>query len=78
MINYITLGNGLKRDFNKPTKKFISDMVFGISASKSCRLTGIGRALKEDISIKKTVERLGRNLSHFSGAQTLMQNYLVH
>jgi hypothetical protein len=50
MVNYSTLGHNLKRGiFNfcgklsngmkKPTQKFITDMVYGIIASKSSSLT---------------------------------------
>jgi hypothetical protein len=38
-------------------------MIFGIIAAQNCKLTEIGRKLKEPILLKKTVERLGRNLS---------------
>ena len=88
MINYSTLGNGLKRGLlrfsekiskglTKPMRKFIADMVYGITASRSCKLTNIGRALKEDILLKKVVDRLGRNLANFSEKETLMANYLT-
>ena len=88
MINYNTLGNNLKRDlfkfsekiskdFTKPTRKFTADMVFGIISAKSCKLTDIGRTLKEDIALKKTEERLCRNLANFSDRETLMNNYLT-
>jgi hypothetical protein len=90
MTDYNTLGNRLKvrilglankvsGDFNKPTQKFIADMLYGIIAAGSCMLTEIGRTLKEQIKLKKTVERLGRQLSSFSEAErnTLMQDYLT-
>jgi len=88
MIHYNTLGNGLKRGllryakkiskgFHKPTQRFMADMIYGIIASGSCKLTDIGRALKEDISLKKVVDRLGRNLAEFSDKDTLMANYLA-
>ena len=88
MIHFNTLGNGLKRgllgfskniskDFPKTTRRFVADMIFGIIASNSCKLTDIGRALKEDTSLKKVVDRLGRNLAGFSKNETLMANYLA-
>jgi hypothetical protein len=88
MTNYNTLGNHLKRrilrftdkisgGFTKPERKFIADMVFGIIASNSCKLTDIGRVLKESVALKKTVERLGRNLANFSQSEALMHNYLA-
>ena len=87
MINYNTLGNNLKRgilkysekvskNFSKPKQKFIADMVYGIVSSGSCKLTEIGRSLKEDISFKKVVDRLGRNLSLFEEREALMNNYI--
>ena len=51
-------------------------MIFGIISSKNCKLTKIGCALKENIALKKTVERLGRNLSAFSDEKTLMDSYI--
>ncbi|MCL2334435.1 MAG: transposase [Endomicrobia bacterium] len=88
MIYYNTTGNRLKRGllnftksisdgFTKPTGKFIADMVYGMIGSGSCKLTEIGRELKEEISFKKTVDRLGRNLSAFSEKEVLMTNYLA-
>jgi hypothetical protein len=87
MINYSTIGSNLKRGllrfteeisdgFSKPIQKFIADMVYGMVASNNCKLTEIGRALKEDIALKKTVERLGRNLAQFSEQEALMNKYL--
>ena len=90
MIHYNTIGNRIKvglvnfskritENFNKPTRKFITDMLFGIIASNSCKLTEISRALKESIALKKTTERLGRNLSDFTveDRQVLMESYLT-
>ena len=48
--------------FSKPKLKFIEQMVFGIQASKDVKLSNISRALGEPISLKKTEERLSRNL----------------
>jgi hypothetical protein len=54
-------------------------MIFGIISSNNCQLTQIGRALKEDISLKKTAGRLGRNLAKFTQEERdiLMRNYLA-
>lgn len=88
MTNYNTLGCNFKRGlldfiikisrgFKKTTLRFIAEMVFGIIAANSCKLTDIGRALKEKILLKKTIDRLGRNLSSFSYNEALMENYLA-
>jgi len=58
-------------------QRFVSDMIYGITASGSCKLTDIGRALKEDITIKKTVDRLGRNLGNMPSKDKLIANYLA-
>jgi len=46
----------------KVTRRFVAEMVFGIQARGSVRLTEVGRALGERISLKKTEERLSRQL----------------
>ena len=45
-----------------PAQRFVSEMVYGIQASGSVLLTEIGRSLEEGIAVKKTEERLSRNL----------------
>ena len=88
MTDYNTLGNKVRagmitfskkisHGFSKPAQRFIADMLVGIIGSNSSKLTKIGRELKEDIGLKKTVERLGRNLSGFSNAEQLTANYLA-
>jgi hypothetical protein len=46
----------------KVTRRFVAEMIFGIQARGSVRLTEVGRALNERISLKKTEERLSRQL----------------
>jgi len=89
MINYNTFGNKIKekiRNFSKiisqglkkPEIKFIEALFYGVSAAQSCVLTEISRELKEDIPVKKTEERIARNLKDFSreDEQKLQQNYV--
>lgn len=87
MINYSTLNSNLKRGilnfsekiskkFSRPVMKFICNMIFGILASKSCLLSEIGRSLNENISLRKTVTRLSRNLNDFDGGDVLFEEYL--
>jgi hypothetical protein len=45
-----------------PELKFLGDMLYGIQAAKDVKLSCIGRALDEDIPLRKTEMRLGRNL----------------
>jgi len=87
MINYNTTGASLKRGLlnfsnkitkklTKPMEKFVAEMIYGIIASKSCKLTEIGKELKENIALKKVSERLGRNLKNFADSEILTENYL--
>ncbi len=46
----------------KVARRFVAEMVFGIQARGSVRLTEVGRALGERISLKKTEGRLSRQL----------------
>jgi len=54
--------NRLGRGQTKPMAGYLRDMVFGISASHSAMLSGIGRALGEDADLITTEMRLSRNL----------------
>jgi len=50
--------------FTKPKKKFVRQMIQGIIKSKSCILRRIAISLEEDITVKKTCERLRKYLSN--------------
>lgn len=87
MINYNRLSWLLKREIlnfskkickglKRPGFKLLSNMLYGISESGSCHLSKISRALKEDITLKKTIERLSRGLDSFSESKKMMDNYL--
>lgn len=87
MINFNTLTHNLKRGFlkfsekisknlSRPDFKFISQMIYGIFKSQSCQLSKIARALNEDITLKKTIDRLSRNLNEFEERELLLENYL--
>lgn len=79
MSDYNTFANSLKRSVllfvdslskktSIPVRKFLRDMIFGILSSQSVQLASIGRALHESIDLKKTQERLSRNLQSFSNS----------
>jgi hypothetical protein len=48
--------------FSKPQAAFLQEMIYGIQASQDVKVSCIGRALGEDIELKKTEERLSRHL----------------
>ena len=87
MINYNTLNSNLKRGIlkftekislgmSRPVFKFISQMIYGMLNCQSCHLSQIARALNEDISLKKTIDRLSRNLSSFNSGEQLLEKYV--
>jgi hypothetical protein len=51
-------------------------MIYGILCSQSCHLSKIARSLGEGILLKKTIDRLSRNLSTFSQGDKLFDNYI--
>ena len=85
MNNYIKQSNQLKeffidfalklsKNFTKPNKKFICEMLFGIASAKSIHITKIARTLKENISVKETSNRLYERLNDFD-YDNLWKNY---
>lgn len=87
MINYSRLSWLLKREIlnfskkickglKRPEFKLLFNMLYGISESGSCHLSKISRALKEDITLKKTIDRLSRGLNSFSENDEMMDNYI--
>ena len=49
--------------FSKPQAQFVEQMIFGIQAAQDVKLSNIGRALGEPITLKKTEERLSHHLA---------------
>src|SRR4030066_1650390 len=60
----------------KVSRRFVAEMVFGIQARGSVRLTEVGRSLGEKISLKKTEERLSRQLGR-RGLERRVQRRLI-
>jgi len=73
IVNY---SNKISKGLSLPDKKFIIDMLYGLNASCSVILSDIARNLKEDITLKKTVERLSRNICEFDDRNIIYDNYL--
>lgn len=67
----------LTKDMSLPHSKFIFQMMYGLIESQSVMLSEISRALKEDISLKKTIDRLSRNLLKFNNREQLFNNYII-
>jgi len=60
----------------KVSRRFVAEMVFGIQARGSVRLTEVGRSLGERITLKKTEERLSRQLGR-RGLDRKIQRRLI-
>ena len=87
MTHYTTLSSNLKRgilsftksfssDLSRPEFKFITQMIYGLLCSKSCHLSKISRTLNESVLLKKTIERLSRNLASFAKWDLLLDSYV--
>ena len=53
----------ISRQFSKPKRRLIQELIYGIQASKDVKLSNIARSLQEDIPLIKTEDRLSRNLA---------------
>ena len=73
ILNY---SKKITKGLSVPNKKFITDMLYGLNSSCSVILSDIARSLKEDITLKKTVERLSRNIAEFDNRDVIYNNYL--
>jgi hypothetical protein len=57
-------------------QRFVEEMVYGIQARGSVRLSEVARALEEKISMKKVIERLSRNLARKGLAERIGESVL--
>ncbi|KXS46000.1 MULTISPECIES: transposase [unclassified Candidatus Frackibacter] len=87
MINYTKLIYQLKRKLSsfskkitkklsKPKSKFVFQVLYGLLENQTVLLSEISRALKEDITLKKTIDRLSRNFKNFDEQQKIMDDYI--
>ncbi len=65
------------QSLTRPMFKFVAQMIYGIMSAQSCQLSQIARSLNEQSSLKKTIERLSRNLNAFCEQETLTMNYIA-
>ncbi len=66
----------ISQGLSRPEFKFVAQMVYGVLSAQSCHLSKIARSLNEQSSLKKTIDRLSRNLNSFSKQETLTNNYV--
>ena len=74
----IKFSEKISKDLGKTTKKFISDMIYGIEKGKSILISEIARSLDEKIKLKNTIERLCDNCNNLSQEEIniIKENYL--
>lgn len=67
----------LSRGLPKAARRFVGEMIYGIQARQSVMLTDIARCLEEPTTMKKTEERLSRQLSREGLGRVLQDNLLA-
>ncbi len=66
----------ISHGFQKPTTKFMVQMLYGIQASKDVKLSNISRSLSEQIPLIKTEGRLSRNMGNHDLTEQINRNLL--
>ena len=54
----VNFSKKVTKNVNKSTSKFVMDMIYGISKSKSCLISEISRSLEEKINLNYTIESI--------------------
>ena len=67
----------ISHNLSLPKKKFVKQMLTGILKSNSVIVRRIGQSLNENIYLKKTSERLYRNIKEKGLDEKLRDNLLV-
>jgi hypothetical protein len=70
----LRFSEAVSQGLSRPQLKFISQLIYGMLAAQSCHLSKIARALGEGISLKKSIDRLSRNLGAFRDRDRLAEN----
>ena len=71
----VNFSKKMSRGLSKPNKKFLADMIYGISASKDIKISKIAKQLHEDIKLDNTIERLCLHLNSFEDNKKVNENY---
>ena len=66
----------LSKSFCKTEKRFIHEMIYGIQARQSVRLSEVARSLNENIQLKKTIERLSNRLARKGMAEEITERVI--
>ena len=66
----------LSTGISKPARRFVTEAVYGIGARQSVLLSEIARSLNEDITFKKTEDRLSREINREGLGGSVEENLL--
>lgn len=66
----------LVRGLSRPAARMVREVLVGIQARGSVRLSEVARALDEPVAMKKVIERLGRHLKRQEVREAVRQNLL--
>jgi hypothetical protein len=66
----------LSTNFCKTERRFIHEMIYGIQARQSVRLSEVARSLNETIQLKKTIDRLSNRLARKGMAEEITQSVI--
>jgi hypothetical protein len=72
----VSFSGELSRGLPKTAGRFVSEMIYGIQARQSVMLTEVSRSLEEPTTIKKTEERLSRQLARRGLGEAVQHNVL--
>ena len=61
----------------KTAARLVREVIYGVQSRASVRLSEIGRALEEEIGLKKMVERLSRQLNRKGLSKRVRRNLLA-
>ena len=67
----------LSKGLPKTARRFVAEMIYGIQARQSVMLTEVARSLEEPTTIKKTEERLSRQLAREGLGKVVQDNLLA-
>ncbi|MDR1928295.1 MAG: hypothetical protein LBQ33_06635 [Oscillospiraceae bacterium] len=73
----IRFSNNVSKELYKPDANFVRDMLLGMMTAQDVKLTKIAAALKEEISLKHTEERLRRKAATFAGQSKIEPLYMA-
>lgn len=66
----------LSAGISKPARRFVTEAVYGIGARQSVLLSEIARSLNEEITFKKTEDRLSREINREGLGESVEENLL--